>query len=404
MDEVVERFLRYIQQTTLTKNNIPSQGKESSVWTYTQQLYHEMIELGMSDVTMDENGYLMGFIPSNMKREIATVGFIAYIDSLSDPIDSASLLLMENYSGNDIAISKDTILISDEFPQLKEHIGDTILTSNGTTLLNAKYKAGVAEILSAMQKILSDPTLPHGRIGVCFIPLENIEKGIEQFDFKRFGAKFAYSLQAGATGELQVENFNQAIAKVVFKGSQMIVKELKGKSVNAINVAKEFIDEIPEKEMLEKSVGYEGYYNLRSIQGNTMHTEVEIEICDFDKERFEWRKSRIQNGVYEYTKKYDLPIEYSTVDKYYNMKDKIEPVSYISEIAKRAIEGVGLKVKRKSLRDVTESAKFAYLGLPTVDLFTGVHNSSSKYEFIPMQSLSKARDVIVKIVELCAQI
>lgn len=395
MDKVINLFLNHIHQTTTSANAYRS---------YLQTLQTEMIEVGISDVTLTPNGHLMGWIPSNMKREVPTVGFIAYMDDHTEESHSTSVLLTENYSGNDIVVDKTTIFSPDEFPQLKEHIEDTLITSDCHQSLCSLNKAGIVEILSALKKILTDPTLSHGRIAICFIPYSIAKTNIESIDLKLFGAKFAYNMQGGPIGEIQNENFNKATVKIIFKGSQMIVKDTKGKFINAINVAKEFIDEIPEKETQEKSVRYEGYYNISSIQGDALTTEVTIEICDFDKERFEWRKSRIQNGVYEYTKKYELPIEFTFVDEYYNMKDKLEQVGYVTEIAKRAIESVGVKPLHKPFRDVTESAKLVYLGLPTINLCTGVCNPSSHYEFIPSRSLQKATEMLIKIIELSAQI
>ncbi|MGL5681747.1 MAG: tripeptide aminopeptidase PepT [Marinifilaceae bacterium] len=390
MDEVVERFLRY----SISDNT------NETVLSLNSLLQKEMIEIGMEDVKIDENGNVIGYIPSTMKREVATVGFFAFMDEANSYAEQM-IQLTSAYHGNDIVINKITSLSTEENPELKNYINDTIITFDRHDTITAKHKLGVAEIMSSMKCIIDTPELQHGRIGVCFLADNMKREDIAKFAVKTLGIKYAYFLQANNMGELRCDNFNKAIANVCFKG-----RDDKGckSAINAIHIAKEFMEEIPQKELKERSTGYEGYYNLSSITGAMSEAHIEIELCDFDKERFEWRKGRILNGISEFTKRYDLPVDFTITDQFYNRKDKIEQVNYIVEIAKRAMDGVQIKPIVKPYRGVPQSAKLTYMGLPTIDLWTGVYNGGTKLEYIPTSVMQKSVEVIVKIVELCGQI
>lgn len=404
---VTERFLKYVKYSTQSDPDTGLNPSTPGQMEFARVLCSEMKELGMQDVSVDEYGYVMGFLPANIGREVPAVGFIAHMDTSPEMSGKhVNPQIIGNYTGNDILLNKEKkiILSTDEFPELNNYIGQTLITTDGNTLLGADDKAGIAEILTAVEFLIKHPELKHGKVCVCFTPDEEIGEGPNHFNVKKFGAKFAYTLDGGELGELEFENFNAASARITFKGRNFHPGYAKNKMVNSITVANEFIASLPKKEIPEYTSGYEGFFHVCSIRGDVETTEVEILIRDFDRDRFEWRKNILENGVREFSKRIGLEITLELKDQYSNMREKIEPVHYILDIARQAMQDVGVKCQIVPIRDGTDGARLSFMGLPTPNLFTGGHNFHGRYEYIPVNSMEKAVEVIVRITELCVKI
>lgn len=404
---VVERFLRYVKYDTQSDPHSGLHPSSPGQMEFARVLCEEMREVGLQEVSVDEYGYVMGFLPSNMERETPAVGFIAHMDT-SPELSGKNVnpQIIANYAGNDIVLNKEKgiALTTEEFPELPNYAGQTLITTDGTTLLGADDKAGIAEILTAIQYLVEHPEIKHGKLCICFTPDEEIGEGPDHFDVKKFGAKFAFTVDGGELGELEFENFNAASAKLIFKGRNFHPGYAKNKMVNSISVANEFLASLPKKEIPENTAGYEGFFHVSSIRGDIEHTEMEVLIRDFDRERFEWRKNTIENGVREFSKRFGLTIELELKDQYYNMREKIEPLYYIIDIAKQAIRDVDVKPQIVPIRGGTDGARLSFMGLPTPNIFTGGHNFHGRYEYIPVSSMEKAVQVIVRLAELCTKI
>lgn len=404
---VVERFLRYVKYDTQSDPHSRLHPSSPGQMEFARVLCEEMREVGLQDVSVDEYGYVMGFLPSNMERETPAVGFIAHMDT-SPELSGKNVnpQIIANYAGNDIVLNKEKgiALTTEEFPELLNYAGQTLITTDGTTLLGADDKAGIAEILTAIQYLVEHPEIKHGKLCICFTPDEEIGEGTDHFDVKKFGAKFAFTVDGGELGELEFENFNAASAKLIFKGRNFHPGYAKNKMVNSITVANEFLASLPKKEIPENTAGYEGFFHVSSIRGDVEQTEMEVLIRDFDRERFEWRKNTIENGVREFSKRFGLTIELELKDQYYNMREKIEPLYYIIDIAKQAIRDAEVKPQIVPIRGGTDGARLSFMGLPTPNLFTGGHNFHGRYEYIPVSSMEKAVQVIVRLAELCTKI
>ncbi len=406
MSAVTERFLRYIRYNTQSDRGTDLTPSTPGQMLFAEALCEEMNTMGMVEAEVDENGYVMAFLPSNTDRETPSVGFIAHLDTSPD-MNGKNIKpqVVCNYAGNDIVLDKEkNIILSPEHsPELLNYIGHDLITTSGNSLLGADDKAGIAEILTAMDYLIRHPQIKHGRIGVCFTPDEEIGHGTDHFDLKKFGVKFAYSLDGGEIGELQYENFNAASARLTFKGKSFHPGYAKNKLVNSISVANDFLASLPKKEVPENTSGYEGFFHVSSIRGEVEETVVEILIRDFDRERFEWRKNTIENGVRDFSRKYGLNIELELKDQYYNMREKVEPAHFVLDIARQAMQEVGVKPLEQPVRGGTDGARLSFMGLPVPNLFTGTHNLQGRYEYIPVSSMEKAVEVIVRIVELCTK-
>lgn len=404
---VAERFLRYVKFGTQSDPHTGVTPSTAGQLEFAKTLCEEMREIGLQGVCIDEFGYVMGFLPSNLERESPAVGFIAHLDT-SPEMSGVDVhpRIIANYAGNDIVLNKEKgiAITTEEFPELGNYVGQTLITTDGNTLLGADDKAGIAEILTAAEYLVQNPEIKHGKICICFTPDEEIGEGPDHFDVKKFGAQFAYTVDGGELGELEFENFNAAVAKIVFKGRNFHPGYAKNKMVNSIAIANEFISSLPRKEVPEHTSGYEGFFHAYSLKGEVDSTEVEILIRDFDRDRFEWRKNTIENGVREFSKRFGLAIDLEIKDQYSNMREKIEPVYYIIDIAKQAMQEVGVKSQIVPIRGGTDGARLSFMGLPTPNLFTGGHNFHGRFEFIPVQSMEKAVQVIVHIAELCTKI
>lgn len=404
---VLERFLRYVGYPTQSDPTTGLKPSTPGQMAFAQVLCQELKEIGMSEVSLDEYGYVMGFLPSNLERETPAIGFIAHMDTSPEMSGrNVKPQLVENYAGNDIVLNKEKniVLSTEQFPELANYVGQTLVTTDGNTLLGSDDKAGIAEIITAMEYLIRHPEVKHGKICVCFTPDEEIGEGPDHFDVKKFGVKFAYTLDGGEIGELEFENFNAASAKVTFQGRNFHPGYAKNKMVNAISLANDFINSLPKKEVPENTSGYEGFFHIYSIRGDVESAEIEILIRDFDRDRFEWRKNTIENGVREFSKRYGLSVGLELKDQYSNMREKIEQVHYIIDIAKQAMQDVEVKPLIVPIRGGTDGARLSFMGLPTPNLFTGGHNFHGRYEYIPVRSMEKAVDVIVRIAELCTKI
>lgn len=404
---VAERFLRYVKFGTQSDPHTGVTPSTAGQLEFAKTLCEEMREIGLQGVCIDEFGYVMGFLPSNLERESPAVGFIAHLDT-SPEMSGVDVhpRIIANYAGNDIVLNKEKgiAITTEEFPELGNYVGQTLITTDGNTLLGADDKAGIAEILTAAEYLVQNPEIKHGKICICFTPDEEIGEGPDHFDVKKFGAQFAYTVDGGELGELEFENFNAAVAKIVFKGRNFHPGYAKNKMVNSIAIANEFISSLPRKEVPEHTSGYEGFFHAYSLKGEVDSTEVEILIRDFDRDRFEWRKNTIENGVREFSKRFGLAIDLEIKDQYSNMREKIEPVYYIIDIAKQAMQEIGVKPQIVPIRGGTDGARLSFMGLPTPNLFTGGHNFHGRFEYIPVQSMEKAVQVIVHIAELCTKI
>lgn len=407
MSAVVERFLRYVKCNTQSDPDTGMVPSTPGQVMFAEMLCEEMKVLGMSGTEVDGNGYVYGFLPSNVEKEVTAVGFISHMDTSPDMSGKhVRPQIIQNYAGTDIVLDKESnlVLSPEQSPELLNYIGQDLITTSGNSLLGADDKAGIAEILTAVEYLVNHPEVKHGEIYVCFTPDEEIGHGTDHFDLKKFRAKFAYTLDGGEIGELQYENFNAAFARLTFKGKSFHPGYAKNKMVNSIAIANDFLSSMPKKEVPENTLGYEGYFHVSAIRGDVEETVVDILIRDFDREGFAWRKNTIENGVRDFSRKYGLNIELELKDQYYNMREKIEPVRYVVDIARLAMTDVGVKPLVLPVRGGTDGAQLSYMGLPAPNLFTGAHNLHGRYEYIPVNSMEKAVEVVVRIAELCMNV
>ncbi len=406
MSKVVERFLRYVKYDTQSNEESGTTPSTEGQLVFARALKEELEEIGLKEVSLDERGYLMATLESNLEegKETPTIGFIAHMDTSPDmPGKDVKPQIVKNYDGGDIVLNKEEniILSPNDFPELKNYIGEEIITTDGTTLLGADDKAGIAEIITAMEYLLENPEIKHGKIRIAFTPDEEIGRGADFFDVKKFGADLAYTVDGGPIGELEYENFNAAAARISIKGESVHPGTAKGKMVNSILIANELISKLPADETPADTEGYEGFYHLVSIKGNVEETKLYYIIRDFDKINFIKRKTTLEEIVRELNEKYDKGrIQLKITDQYYNMKEIIEKNKEIVDIAYQAMEEIGITPIITPIRGGTDGARLSYMGLPTPNIFTGGHNYHGKYEFIPVSSMEKAMKLIVKISEL----
>lgn len=400
--KVLERFLTYVKfDTTANENNTtcPSTPGQTKFANY---LVGELKGIGISDAQVDSNGYIMGSIPSNIDKDVPTVGFIAHMDT-SDAISGKDVKpKVVTYHNQDIVLNEELgITLSNKmFKELDDYIGEELVVTDGTTLLGADDKAGIAEIITAMERIIEDKSVKHGRIRIAFTPDEEIGRGADLFDVKKFDADFAYTIDGGIIGELQHENFNAASAKIKIKGTSVHPGDAFNKMVNAAQIATEIAMEFPLNEVPEKSKGYDGFYHLHSIEGNSEEASLSYIIRDFDKDRFETKKQTVQTIVKNINNKYGNEIVNLVIkDQYYNMEEKLKEKMFIVDIAKKAMKQVGVTPKIKPIRGGTDGSRLSFMGLPTPNIFTGGHNFHGKYEYIPVNSMKKAVAVIKQITE-----
>ena len=403
---VIDRFLKYVTFDTQSDENTgvtPSTAKQMVFAKYLQQ---ELQELGLEDITLDENGYLFATLPANVDRPIPVIGFIAHMDTSPDMSgENVKPRIVEKYDGTDIVLcSKDNIVLSpSQFPELLDHKGEDLIVTDGHTLLGADDKAGIAEIVSAMAYLKEHPEIKHGKIRIGFNPDEEIGLGAHKFDVEKFGAKWAYTMDGGEVGELEFENFNAAAAKVTIKGRNVHPGYAKNKMINSMLVANEFMSMLPADETPATTEGYEGFYHLVGMKGEVEQSELSYIIRDHDREKFENRKALVAECAKRINEKYGNEIvTVELKDQYYNMRQEVEPLMHIIDIAFGAMKEAGVEPKVKAIRGGTDGAQLSFKGLPCPNIFAGGLNFHGRYEFVPVQSIEKAVKVIVKIAELTA--
>ncbi|MDO3661969.1 peptidase T [Bacillus sp. C28GYM-DRY-1] len=403
-EEIIERFTTYVKVDTQSDESVDTCPSTPGQLTLGNMLVDELNSIGMQDVAIDENGYVMATLPSNTEKDVPTIGFLAHVDTATDFTGkNVNPQIIENYDGKDIVLNEQlqVILSPDQFPELPGYKGHTLITTDGTTLLGADNKAGIAEIMTAMDYLIKHPEIKHGTIKVAFTPDEEIGRGPHKFDVKRFNASFAYTVDGGPLGELEYESFNAAAAKITIKGNNVHPGTAKGKMINSAKIAMKLNSLLPADEAPEYTEGYEGFYHLLSIQGDVEETKLHYIIRDFDKGNFQSRKETMKRVVEELQNEYGQDrIQLDMNDQYYNMREKIEPVIEIVHIAKQAMENLGIEPKISPIRGGTDGSQLSYMGLPTPNIFTGGENFHGKFEYISADNMVKAVNVIVEIVKL----
>ncbi len=405
MQDIVNRFISYITIDTQSDPSSDSTPSTSKQWELANKLVSELKEIGMSEVSVDENAYIMATLPSNVDHEVPTVGFISHFDTSPDfSGTNVNPQVIKNYDGKDIVLhaEKGIILSPDYFDDLRQYKGKTLITTDGTTLLGADDKAGITEIMTAMEYLINHPEIKHGAIKVGFTPDEEIGRGAHQFDVEKFGAEWAYTMDGSQIGELEYENFNAASAKITVEGRSVHPGYAKGKMVNAILIANRIISSLPENEVPEKTENREGFFHVHSLTGSIEHAEIKMIIRDHSRTLFEARKKTLRDIVSKLNLNCNHAIDLEIKDQYYNMREKVEPVFHIVEIAKEAMDAVGVTPIIKPIRGGTDGSQLSFMGLPCPNIFAGGHNFHGKYEYVPVESMEKAVEVIVKICELTA--
>ena len=406
MTPVVKRFLEYIKYDTTSNTTSGSTPSSSGQLIFAQRLVQDLEKLGLEDISIDKNGYIMATLPSNINKEVPTIGFIAHMDTSPDMSGKdINPRIVNNYNGEDIILNKENniILSTSDFPEILDYIGQDIIVTDGTTLLGADDKAGLSEILTAIEYLKSHPEIKHGKIRIGFTPDEEIGQGADHFDVDKFGADWAYTIDGGQIGELEYENFNAAGVKITIQGRNVHPGTAKNKMINALIVANKLVSLLPESERPEHTEGYEGFFHLISIEGDVDAAKVAYIIRDHDREKYENKKVLMKDTVDYINKLHPNTTTVEITDQYFNMREKVEPVIHIVDIAHQAMEEVGVKPIVKPIRGGTDGSRLSYMGLPCPNIFGGGHNFHGRYEYIPIPSMEKAVEVIVKIVEKVAK-
>lgn len=403
---LTDRFLKYVKFDTQSDELTNLTPSTPGQYKFAQALEKELHELGLEEISLDENGYLMATLPANTDREVPTVGFIAHLDTSPDLSGhNVNPRIVKAYDGGDITLNadNDVVLSPSEFPELLHYVGQDLIVTDGTTLLGADDKAGIAEIISAVEYLKAHPEIEHGKIRIAFNPDEEIGQGAHKFDVERFGADWAYTMDGGEVGELEYENFNAAVANVTFKGRNVHPGYAKHKMVNSIRIANQFILMLPRWETPEHTEGYEGFYHLVKIEGDVEKTTLTYIIRDHDRDRFERRKRELEHLTRKTNNEFPGCATIEIRDQYFNMREKIEPVIHIITIAEKAMELAGVKPKVQPIRGGTDGAQLSFKGLPCPNIFAGGLNFHGRYEFVPIPSMEKAEKTIVEIARLVAQ-
>lgn len=404
---VVDRFLQYVKFDTQSDELTNMTPSTPGQMVFAQFLEKELTDLGLSDISLDENGYLMATLPGNVTPgTVPTIGFIAHLDTSPDMSGhNVSPRIVQNYDGGVIILNQDlNILLSpDEFPELKNYIGQDLIVTDGTTLLGADDKAGIAEIISAVAYLKEHPEIKHGDIRVAFNPDEEIGLGAHKFDVDKFGAQWAYTMDGGEVGELEYENFNAAVARVTFNGRNVHPGYAKHKMINSMRIANQFAIMLPRWETPEHTEDYEGFYHLVGMEGTVEKTVLTYIIRDHDRDRFERRKKEFEHLARKINHEYPGCCVLDIKDQYYNMREKIEPLMYIIDTAEQAMKNCNLTPKVVPIRGGTDGAQLSFKGLPCPNIFAGGLNFHGRYEYIPIPSMEKARDVIIEIARLVAE-
>ena len=405
MQDIIDRFISYVKIDTQSDPNSDTTPSTEKQWNLANKLVQELKDLGMQDVSIDENAYIMATLPSNCEAEIPVIGFISHFDTTPDfSGTNVNPRIIKDYGGEDIVLNseKDIVLSPDYFEELLLYKGQTLIVTDGTTLLGADDKAGIAEIVEAMKYLLEHPEIKHGKIRVGFTPDEEIGRGAHKFDVAKFGAAWGYTVDGSRVGELEYENFNAAGATIKVIGKSVHPGHAKGKMINAVNVLNKFVSEMPGMEAPEYTANREGFYHIYHMKGEIEKAELAMIIRDHDKEKFEARKQTLRAIAEQINTAHGDCLTLEIKDQYYNMKEKVMPVFHIVEIAKEAMETLNIAPIIQPIRGGTDGSQLSYMGLPCPNIFAGGHNFHGKYEFIPAESMQKAVEVIVKICELTA--
>lgn len=403
---LVDRFLHYVSFDTQSDELTNMTPSTPGQMVFAQALEQELKRIGLTEITLDENGYLMATLPANTDKEIPTIGFIAHLDTAPDMTGrNVQPRIVKNYDGGDITLcaEENIVLRPADFPELLHYVGQDLIVTNGKTLLGADDKAGIAEIVTAMEYLIAHPEIKHGKIRVAFNPDEEIGKGAHKFDVEHFGAEWAYTLDGGEIGELEYENFNAAGARITFKGRNVHPGMAKDKMINSIRVANKYISMLPEADTPEHTEGYEGFYHLISFEGNVEQSTIAYIIRDHDRAKFEARKQELQRIADEINKEYPGCVSVEINDQYYNMREKVEPVIHIIDLVSQAMRNIDIEPTVKPIRGGTDGAQLSFKGLPCPNIFAGGVNFHGRYEYVPIRSMEKASELVVEIARLVAE-
>lgn len=411
MQHIIDRFISYVKVDTESDPNSETTPSTKKQLVLANMLVEELKSIGMTDVTIDENGYVMATLESNVDHQVPVIGFVSHYDTTPDFTGAnVNPQIIPKYDGSDIVLNaeQNIVLSPSYFKDLLMYKGQTLITTDGTTLLGADDKAGITEIVTAMEYLIANPEIKHGKIRVGFTPDEEIGRGAHKFDVEKFGAEWAYTMDGSQVGELEYENFNAAGAKITFKGKSVHPGYAKGKMINSMLIANDFINQLPKDEIPQETKGYEGFFHVTHLDGSIEETVLELIIRDHSSMKFKERKQLIHDITKKINKKFakqfgeDIAIA-EVSDQYYNMKEKVKPVMHIVDIAAEAMNQIGVKPLIKAIRGGTDGCQLSYKGLPCPNIFAGGHNFHGKYEYVPVESIQKATDVIVKIAELTAK-
>lgn len=404
-EKLVTRFLKYVKTYTESEAFLDKFPSTDRQWDLANYLVEELKQIGLEDVSIDENGYVFGYVPSTVDHEVPTIGFVSHMDTSPDfSGENVQPQIWENYDGGDIKLNESMILSPKEFPELSQYKGQTIITTDGTTLLGADDKAGIAEIVTAAEYLIAHPEIKHGRIAIGFTPDEEVGRGADFFNVEKFGAEWAYTMDGSEIGELEYENFNAASGIVTIKGKSVHPGYAKDKMINASNIAMEFAAQLPSDEVPELTDGREGFFHLAKITGNVTETKMVYIIRDHDMEQYEARKALFLQIAADIQDRFDHEVIKAEVsDQYFNMIEKVKEKFQSVEIAEQALKDCGVTPNIKPIRGGTDGARLSFMGLPCPNIFAGGHNFHGPYEYVPVESMEKATEIIVRITELTAE-
>jgi len=404
-EKLVTRFLKYVKTYTESEAFLDKFPSTDRQWDLANYLVEELKQIGLEDVSIDENGYVFGYVPSTVDHEVPTIGFVSHMDTSPDfSGENVQPQIWENYDGGDIKLNESMILSPNEFPELSQYKGQTIITTDGTTLLGADDKAGVAEIVTAAEYLIAHPEIKHGRIAIGFTPDEEVGRGADFFNVEKFGAEWGYTMDGSEIGELEYENFNAASGIVTIKGKSVHPGYAKNKMINAANLAMEFASQLPNDEVPELTDGREGFFHLAKITGSVTEAKMVYIIRDHDMEQYEARKALFLQIADDIQERFDHEVIKAEVsDQYFNMIEKVKEKFQSVEIAEQAIKDCGVTPNIMPIRGGTDGARLSFMGLPCPNIFAGGHNFHGPYEYVPVESMEKATEIIVRIAELTAE-
>lgn len=404
-EKLVNRFLKYVSFYTESEAFVDKFPSTDRQWDLAHYLVEELNKIGLEDVSIDENGYVFGYVPSTVEHEVPTIGFVSHMDTSPDfTSENTKPQIWENYDGGDIKLNESMILSPSEFPELIQYKGQTIITTDGTTLLGADDKAGIAEIVTAAEYLVAHPEIKHGRIAIGFTPDEEVGRGADFFNVEKFGAEWGYTMDGSEIGELEYENFNAASAIVTFKGKSVHPGYAKNKMINAANLAMEFASQLPNDEVPELTDNREGFFHLAKMSGSVTEAKLIYIIRDHDMIQYEARKELFLQIAADMQERFDHEVVVAEVtDQYFNMIEKVQEKFQSVEIAEQALKDCGVTPNIKPIRGGTDGARLSFMGLPCPNIFAGGHNFHGPYEYVPVESMEKATEIIVRIAELTAE-